>query len=162
MTSWVIAGERLDVPIDWKGLRNWCTIFAGIWLVVSAVFTIPAVGSFFSEGRVSSPRWGAFVGVTIGTVVLLLLLAWPYFRASALVFTTAGVWEPDGHAGQLLPWNEIIEARLANNRHLVLFGSDGRKIKVFALAFEEPDALIRLIREQVAPSASKDLSTEDS
>jgi hypothetical protein len=157
MDNWVIPGDRLDIRIDWRGLRIWCTIFAASWLLLSAIFLIPAVGSWFSEERVSTPRWGAFLGVTIGTVVLLLLGAWPYFRASALIFTTAGVWEPDGHVGRLLPWNEIIEAKVANNRFLVLLGRDGQKIRVLALAFEDADALMRLIRERVAPTACKEL-----
>jgi hypothetical protein len=165
METVAVPGDRLELRIDWRGFRSWSIMIVVSWILVSAVFLIPAVGRWLSGGRDTGVRWTGFFLTTVLAGLLFAKMAWPYRKVSALVFTTAGVWQPGGLTGQFFPWAEVTEVRLIDygrGGRDILLRTYNRKLKIDALAFESPPALARLIREYVHSPGAQELPTSES
>jgi hypothetical protein len=156
MDSLLIPGERVELPIDRRSFRIQAVLIGMAWIGFEVVFLVPAVARWFEVKSISRPGLAA-LGATAIAGFLFAKMAWPYYRGSKLIFTTAGVWQPRGSDGRFLPWSEVTDVQLLDygrGGRDILLRSDAWSLKIDKVAFQNPYALSRLIRAHVKSTSA--------
>jgi hypothetical protein len=151
MSSSIYSKETIELRIDWRGFRIWSFLIGGAWTGLVVALLVPSVRTWL-DVKVAKPFAGALF-VTAAGVFFFLKMAWPYWQASRLTFTPAGILRRNSSsAGDFVPWGEVTEVRLIDygrgGRDILIRAGD-RKLKIDIVAFQNPYLLSRLIRDHV-------------
>ena len=133
------------------------------WMAVSLVYLVPTIGRRMGASVFEGVRWKQFLVLTAGAGTLCLMHAAGYWRASRLVFTSAGFGYSRRESARFILWSEVENVELRETRgrgfEILLYGV-GREWKIRTGYFGDPYAISRFVRERVPEGLGSSLPTE--